>query len=207
VPTATPSKPPRVIPISPKDGLYLEDFSDIGSGGRFAKLFTDVWRRFPHGDRQNLQDGWQRSCPERRQFERQHSESHVPLIQLIPRWKDFGGFPGSTMGANRTFQFGSVTPPGYLLRFFAPLCDLMPPAIATTAIAHELYQASMCLAEMSDDEDEYENDEGMEYSDELFDALAKGAGFGSIQSVNRWVEGVGLNTAGEYGLRNKTTKG
>jgi hypothetical protein len=93
-----------------------------------------------------------------------------------------------------------------LLRFFAPLFDLMPPTIATTAIAHELFQAAKYLSEMTDDDEEYENDEGMEYSDQLFDALAKGAGFGSIQAVNRWMTGVGITTSGQYSLRTSPRK-
>jgi hypothetical protein len=204
VPTATLSKPSRVIPVSHRDGLYIEDHTGSGkSGERFAKIFGEVWKRFPVGDRENLQDGWQRSCPEKREFERAHSESHVPLIQLIPKWKDFGGFPGSTEDVNRTFQFGKVTPPGYLLRFFAPLINLMPTSIATAAIAHELFVAAIYMCEITVDD---EDDEGPCHCDELYHDLLTGAGFGSIHEVNQWLTGVGINTEGQFGLRSKTTK-
>lgn len=119
------------IPIAEEAKLYLTPWGH-GNDLRFANLFREAWNRVPSTNRFFLTRYW-----EHRGYS--HGlvcgESHSsPRIELVSGWRDRDNID---MKWNQAIA-GEIFACGYLMRFCAPLIDVMPPDIVQDVVGHQL---------------------------------------------------------------------
>lgn len=108
----------RFVPISPADRLYLTALGH-GNDVRFARLFRDAWSHIPQEDRDPMTGYW-------RPLER------IPGLLGI-------SITLENLRAMRSRKENGVCElDGALLKFYAPVVDLMPPRHVRALVAHEL---------------------------------------------------------------------
>jgi hypothetical protein len=108
----------RFVPISPSDRLYLTVLGH-GEDVRFARIFRDAWSHIPEEHRDRMAGYW-------RSIER------IPGLLGI-------SITLENLRSMRSRKENAVCEPdGTLLKFYAPVVDLMPPRHVRALVAHEL---------------------------------------------------------------------
>lgn len=108
----------RFVPISPADRLYLTALGH-GNDVRFARLFRDAWSQIPEEHRDRMTGYW-------RPIERIPGSLGISITL-------------ENLRAMRSRKENAIcAPDGTLLKFYAPVVDLMPPRHIQALIAHEL---------------------------------------------------------------------
>lgn len=109
----------RVVPRQP---VYLS--APREGGERFARLFTETWRRLPLGVRRRILGYWRTDL--------YAFPPSTPSIELLADW------PHRQAGPDLLGTLGACSGCGHSLRFWAKIVAIMPDDLVRDLIAHEL---------------------------------------------------------------------